>query len=135
MQNRHVPGSQPPFSLIPDPDQNKEDTFLLCLWRLYPPLTSDSILSFTKPKFREKCLRSRRSCGNLDSRSEWVLPIFIGFKSFHQRNPGHIKHHLVLPEFTFRDKTPQGMEHVRCSVFVCQKFVSKCSQENDSQIL
>ena len=23
---RHVPGSQPPFSLIPDLDQNKEDT-------------------------------------------------------------------------------------------------------------
>ena len=25
-KTRHVPGSQPPFRLIPDPDQNKEDT-------------------------------------------------------------------------------------------------------------
>ena len=24
--SRYEPGSQPPFSLIPDPDQNKEDT-------------------------------------------------------------------------------------------------------------
>ena len=28
---RHVPGSQPPFSLIPDPDQNKKDTSFILL--------------------------------------------------------------------------------------------------------
>ena len=57
LHTRHVPGSQPPFSLIPDSDQGKEDIsliYLCCsLWRLYPPFTFDSFLSFAKPKVRE----------------------------------------------------------------------------------
>ena len=54
------------------------------------------------------------------------FPIFMGFESFHRRNPlsyktlhGHlgtilrsIADHHVLPELTFKDKTPQPMEHV-----------------------
>ena len=48
------------------------------LWRLYPPFTSDSILSFSKAKRQEKCPRSCRSCGTLDPRSEWVFAHFHG---------------------------------------------------------
>ena len=52
--SRHVPGSKPPFSLIPDPDQNKEDTSCISAvaYGVYiHHFTSNSILSFTKPKF------------------------------------------------------------------------------------
>ena len=38
---RYVPGSQPPFSLIPDPDHNKEDTSFISVVAndLYIPLS------------------------------------------------------------------------------------------------
>ena len=51
--------------------------FCCSLWRLYPPFTSDSILSCNKSKFREKCPRSCRSFRTLDPRSKW------GFADFH----------------------------------------------------
>ena len=57
----------------------------------------------------------------------WFLPIFIGFESFHQRYPlsyktlqhgqsgaihkSTVDNHVLL-ELTFKDKTPQGIEHV-----------------------
>ena len=39
--NRHVPGSQPPFSLIPDPEQSKEDTSFISVvaYGAYIPLS------------------------------------------------------------------------------------------------
>ena len=71
--------------------------------------------------------------GPADSVESWIhdlsgfLSIFVGFKSFHQRNPlpyirlelgqsdailrTTVDHH-VLPELAFKDKTPHGMEHV-----------------------
>ena len=38
---RHVPGSKPPFSLIPDPEQNKADTSILSVvgYGVYIPLS------------------------------------------------------------------------------------------------
>ena len=36
---RHVPGSQAPFSLIPDLDQNKEDGFFFVSYGVYIPLS------------------------------------------------------------------------------------------------
>ena len=38
--SRHMPGSQPPFSLIPDPYQNKEDTpfISVVVYGVYIPL-------------------------------------------------------------------------------------------------
>ena len=91
------------------------------------PFTSNSILSFTRPKFRENAQDPA------DLAEPWVpdpsvfLPIFMGFESFHERNP--LSHKTVLhgqsvtihrvyrmimffPEFTLNDKMPQGMEHV-----------------------
>ena len=52
--------------------------FCCSLWRLYLPLTFDSTLPFTKPKFREKCPKSCRSCGTLVSRSECAFANFHG---------------------------------------------------------
>ena len=39
--SRHVPGSQPPFPSIPDPDQNKEDTSFISAvaYGVYIPLS------------------------------------------------------------------------------------------------
>ena len=57
-----------------------------------------------------------------------VLPNLMGFESTQQRKNCHIKHygyngqpgakprsaadHHVLPQLTFKEKAPQGMEHV-----------------------
>ena len=40
-ETRHVLGSQPPFSLIPEPDQNKEDTAIISVvdYGVYIPLS------------------------------------------------------------------------------------------------
>ena len=58
------------------------------------PFTSNSILSFTRPKFRENAQDPA------DLAEPWVqdpsvfLPIFMGFESFHERNP--LSHKTVL---------------------------------------
>ena len=78
---RHVPGSQLPFSLIPDPDQNKEDTSFISVvaYGVYIPLSRPiQFHHLPKPKFREKCPRSCRSCETLDPGSEWVFADFHG---------------------------------------------------------
>ena len=80
--------SQPTFSLIPDPAQNKEDKSLISVvtYGAYiPHFTFDSILFFTKPNFREDV----QDPG--DPAKPWIrdpsglLPIFMGFKSLNQK--------------------------------------------------
>ena len=65
----------------------------LCL--LYPPFTSDSILFFTRPKFREKCPRSCISCRILEPRSESVLAYFYGVHNIFKEIPRHITYYSM----------------------------------------
>ena len=84
-----MPGSQPPVSFIPDPDQNREDTSFISVvaYGVYIPfhVRFDSVLY--KSKFRENAQDPA------DPAEPWIhdpsgfLSIFIRFKSFHQRNP------------------------------------------------
>ena len=125
---RHVPGSQPPFCLNPDPDENKEDTAFISVVGVYIPLSHPIQFCPIPNQNFEKNVQDPA-----DLAEPWIqdpsgfLPIFMGFKSFHQRNPMPYKtllhgtsdailrstvDHHVSPELTFKDKTPQGMEHV-----------------------
>ena len=82
---RHVPGSQPPFSLNPYPDQNKQDTSFISIaaYCIYIPLSRPTQFCPLPLQYLEKkCTVS------------WILDpggvpsIFVVFKSFHQiRNP------------------------------------------------
>ena len=93
---RHVPGSQPPFYLIPDPDKNKEDTSIISVvvYGVYIPLSH--LIHFC-PLPSQNFEENAKDPG--DPAKPWIqdqsgfLPIFMGFKSFHQRNPWHIKHY------------------------------------------
>ena len=128
--NRHVPGSQPPSSLIPDPDQNQEDATIISVvdYGVYIPI-SHPIHCFPLPNQNfEKMPKILQILRNPGSRIRvGFLPICMGFKSFHQRNSPSYKtlqhgqsgamlrstvDHHALPELTFKDKTPQGMERV-----------------------
>ena len=80
---RHVPGSQPSFSLIQDPDQNKEDTsFIYVLaYGVYIPLSHPiQFCPFPKQNV-EKNVQDPA-----DPAEPWIqgpsglLPIFTGFK-------------------------------------------------------
>ena len=80
LPNRHVPGSQPPFSLIPDPDQSKEDTSIISVvvYGVYIPLS--------RP-FQFCPLPNQNFENNAQDPAEpWIrdpngfLPIFMGFK-------------------------------------------------------
>ena len=124
-----MPGSQPPFSLIPDPDQNKEDTSFIAVvaYGEYIPLSH--AIQFC-PLPNQNFEKNFQDPADLEE--PWItdpsafLPIFMGFKSFHQRNPLAYKtlhgqlcailrstaDHHVLPALTFKDKMPQPMEHV-----------------------
>ena len=87
---RHVPGSQTPFYLIPDPDQNKEDTSFISVvaWCVYIPLSRTN--QFCPVPDQNFELNAKDPA---DPAEPWiqdpkgVLPIFVVFKSFHQRNP------------------------------------------------
>ena len=76
--HRHVPGSQPHFSLIPDSDQNKEDTQFISVvaYGVYMPfhVRFNSVLYQTQ--ISRKMPRSCRSCGTLDPGSECFFPDF-----------------------------------------------------------
>ena len=129
-----MPGSHPPFSLIPDPDQNKEDTPFISVvaYSVYIPLSRPIYFcSLPNQNFEKKCPRSCDPAEPWTQDPNGFLPIFMRFKSFHQRNPlsyktpphgqsgailiSTIDRH-VLSELTFKDKTPQGMEHVWSSL-------------------
>ena len=80
LETRYVPGFQPPFSLVPDPDQNKKYTSFISVaaYGVYIPLSRPiQFCSLPKRNFEKKCPRSCRSCGTLYPGSEW------GFANFH----------------------------------------------------
>ena len=127
---RHVPGSQPPFSLAPVPDQYKEDAFIISVvaYGVYIPLSCLIQLCPLPNQNFEKSVQDPA-----DPAEPWIqdpsvlLSISMGFQSFHRINPLSYKaswrwqsgaklrstvDHHVSPELAFKDETPQGMEHV-----------------------
>ena len=85
-----MPGSQPPFCLIPHPGHNNEDTSFISgvSYGVYIP-TSRPIQICPLPNQNfEKSAQDPA-----DPAEPWIqdpsgfLPIFMGFKSFPQRNP------------------------------------------------
>ena len=122
--------SQQPFSLNPDPDRNKEDASIISVVAYCVDIQFSLPTQFCHllpQKFRGKCHRFCQDPGTLDPRNETVLLIFMGLKSFlHRRSllyktlfhrqsgailRSAVAHH-VLPESTFKDKSPQDIEHV-----------------------
>ena len=87
---RHMPRSQPDFALIPDSDQNKEDTSFISVvaYDVYIPLSRPSQFCLLPNQNFEKNAQDPA-----DPAEPWIqdpsgfLPIFMGFKSFHQRSP------------------------------------------------
>ena len=87
-KGRHVPGSQPPFYLIPDPYQNKEDTPFISVVACgrYIPLSYQ--ISFY-PLQSQSFEKNAQYPG--DPAEPWIqdpsgfLSLFMRFKSFHQR--------------------------------------------------
>ena len=122
-----MPGSQPPFSLSPDPDQNKKDaSFIFVLaYGVYIPFHIRFNYVLYQTKFSKKCPRSCRSCIQ-DPGSEWVFTNSHGVQIISsKKSPVNTKQHgqsgttlrstvdhHVLSELTLKDKTPQGTEHV-----------------------
>ena len=85
--SRHVPGSLPPFSLIPDPNQNKEDTSLISavFYGVYIPLSRPiQFCTLPSQKFRENAQDPGEPAEPWIQDPSGSLPIFMGFKSFHQ---------------------------------------------------
>ena len=83
-------GSQPPFYLIPDPDQNKEDTSVISVvaYGVYIPLSRPiQFCPLPNQNFEKNAKHPA------DPAEPWVqdpsgfLPIFMRSKSFRQRNP------------------------------------------------
>ena len=85
-----MPGSQPPFSLIPDPHQNKEDTSFISVvtYGVYIPLSRPIQFCALSNQIFEKNAQDPA-----DPAEPWiqdpteVLPISVGLKLFYQRNP------------------------------------------------
>ena len=85
---RHVPRSQPPFSFILAPGQRRYIIYIYCgLWCLYLPFKSDSFCLLPNQNFENN------PQDPADPAETWIQdpsefsPIFMVFKSFHQRNP------------------------------------------------
>ena len=97
---RHVPGSQPPFSLIPDSDQNNEDTSFISAvaYAVYIHLSRPIQFCFLSSQNFEKNVQDPA-----DPAIPWIQDpggVFadfhgVQFKSFHQRNPCHITHYSI----------------------------------------
>ena len=125
-----MPGSQPPFSLIPEADTNKGDTSFISVVVYGVYILLSRPIQFC-PLPNQNFEKNAKDTG--DPAEPWIqdpsgfLQIFMGFKSFNQKNLQSYKtllhgqsngllrstvDHCVLPELTFKDKTPQGMEHV-----------------------
>ena len=88
--NRHVPGSQPPFYVMPDSDQNKEDTpFISAVaYSVYIPLSRlAQFCPLPNQNFEENAEDPADPAEPRIQDPRVFLPIFKGFKSFHQRNP------------------------------------------------
>ena len=96
--DRHVPGSQSPFSLIPDPDQNKEAISFFCVVTYGVFITLSHPIQFchlTNQKSRKmpKILQILRNPGS---------KIRVGFYRFSwgsnhviKEIPCHIKHYIM----------------------------------------
>ena len=84
-----MPGSQPPFSLIPNPDQGKEDTSFISVvaYDVYIPLSCSIQFCLLPNQNFEKNTQDPA-----DPAEPWIqnpsgfLPTFMGFKSFHERH-------------------------------------------------
>ena len=78
-----MPGSQPPFSLIPDPNQNKEDTSFISVvaYDVYIPLSHPIQFCLLPNQNFEKNTRDPA-----DPAEPWIqdpsgfLLVFMGFK-------------------------------------------------------
>ena len=89
LQVRHVPGSQPPFSLIPDTDQNKEDTSFISVvgYGAYIPLSRPiQFCPLTNQNFEKNAQDPAGPAEPWIQDPSVFLPIFMEFKSFHQIN-------------------------------------------------
>ena len=95
---RHVPGSQPPFSLIPNPDQNKTDTTFISVvaYGVYIPLLCPiQFCPLTKQNFLKNA--QDPACP-----AEPGSRIRVGFcrfsrgsNNFIQENPCHIQSYSI----------------------------------------
>ena len=82
---RHVPRSQPPFSFIPDPDQNKQDTSVIPVvaYGVNIPLSRPIQICLLPNQNFEKNAQDPA-----DPAEPWIqdpsgfLPMFMEFKSF-----------------------------------------------------
>ena len=83
-----MPGSQPPF-FIPDPGQNKEDTSIISVvvYCGYIPLSRPIQFCPLPNQNFEKAQDPADPADPWIQDPSGVLPIFVGLKSFHQRNP------------------------------------------------
>ena len=84
-----MPGSQPPFHLIPDPDQNDEDTSCISgvAYGVHIPFSRPTQLCLLPNQNFEKNVQD-----SVDPAEPWLqdptgfLPILMGLKLFHQIN-------------------------------------------------
>ena len=61
--------------------------FCCRLWHSYPAFTSDSVLSYSSQNFEKNAQDPADSAEPWFQDPSGFLPILMGFKSFHQRNP------------------------------------------------
>ena len=81
--SRHVPGSQPPFYLIPDPNQNKEYTSLISAvsYGVYISLSRPiQFCSLPSQNFEKNAQDTGDPAGLWIQDPSGFLPIFMGFK-------------------------------------------------------
>ena len=92
---RHVPGSQPPFSLIPDPGQNKYDTSFISVvaYGVYILLYSQFNFVLYQTKNSRKMPKILKILWNHGSRIRVGFCRFPwGSNNFIKEIPCHIKH-------------------------------------------
>ena len=85
-----MPGSQPYFSLIPEPDQNKEDTTFISVlaYGVYIPLSPHiQFCLLSSQNFEKNAKDPADPAKPWIQDPSWFLHIFMGFKIFHQRKP------------------------------------------------
>ena len=129
-----VTRSQLTFSLNPDPDENLEVTSFISVvvYRVYIPLSRPTQFCqlFNNNKLKKNVRDPPRIPKKWIKDPKRVLLIFMGLEFFSQRKLCHTKYYSkenqrkyseartyqVSPESTFKNKIPQGMEHVWSSL-------------------
>ena len=109
-RDRPVPGSQPPFSLNQNPDQNKEDTWFISVVaydHCIKPFMFNSILPFTSPKFRAKCHRSSHDPGTLGPGTQTVSTDFHGVQIISSKKHPAIKKYYTMDNQAQFSELPQ----------------------------